>query len=240
MRTLSWDGYRNCRDLGHLPTPTGRTQPGRVARGPRRELLTSTGWTQARAWGLNTVIDLRCADEIGPRDGDPKPDPAAMDAVTVIASPTEDHANAEFRRTCFPILDSPAYWPHNLRILPKMVRRTLERISEAQPGTLIHCSAGRDRTGLITALLLGTAGVAPHHIADDYAESITAMAGAQTNSPTPDRQTDWSPAQVADWIAKTRPLVIDFATDVDRHLDHITLSETHRDRLRALLLAPSA
>jgi hypothetical protein len=237
VRTLDWDGYRNCRDLGNLPTPAGPTRPGRVARGPRRELLTATGWAQAHAWGLHTVIDLRCADETGPRDGDPTPDPAALDEIGVILSPTEDHTNTEFRRTCFPILDSPEYWPHNLRILPNLVRRTLVTVSNSEPGILIHCSAGRDRTGLITALLLANAGVAPDHIADDYAESVRAMAGAQTNSPTPDRQSLWSPADVDQWLAETCPLVVDLATNINQHLDQVALDDTHRDRLRALLLA---
>lgn len=203
MRTLVWDGYLNCRDLGGLATPSGSTQPGRVARGPRRELLTTTGWAQARAWGLHTVIDLRCADEVGARDGDPGPDTGVLDGIDIILSPTEDHASVEFRQVCFPILDSPEYWPHNLRILPGMVRRTLETIACAEPGILIHCSAGRDRTGMITTLLLANAGVAPDVIADDYAESVRAMAGAQTHSPTHDRQSLWNSGEAADWLAKS-------------------------------------
>ena len=236
MRTLDWDGYLNCRDLGGLATPSGSTQPGRVARGPRRELLTTTGWTQARAWGLHTVIDLRCADEIGARDGDPIPDMGDLDEIDVVLSPTEDHANPEFREVCFPILDSPEYWPHNLRILPGMIHRTLEAIAHAKPGILIHCSAGRDRTGMITTLLLANAGVAPDVIADDYAESVRAMAGLNANSPTQDRQSLWNSAEVADWLAQAVPLVMNFAAEIDRHMQCAGLDHNERNRLRALLL----
>ncbi len=237
MRTLDWDGYPNCRDLGGLPTPDGPTRSGRIARGPRRELLTTAGWARARSWGLRTVVDLRCAYEVGSRDGDPAPDPADLDGIEVIPSPVEDHDNAEFRRTCFPILDSPEYWPHNLRILPDLVRRTLEAIAAAEPGILVHCSAGRDRTGLVTALLLANAGVAPEVIADDYAQSVEAMAGNWTNSPTADRQSGWGPAEVAYWLSTTRPLVVAFAAGVDRHLAQTGLGPPDRDRLRSLLLA---
>ncbi|WP_285028534.1 tyrosine-protein phosphatase [Plantibacter sp. ME-Dv--P-122b] len=62
MRELDWDGLRNLRDLGGLPTPrssTGLTARGRVARGPRRELLTAAGWDAATRWGLRSVVDLR-------------------------------------------------------------------------------------------------------------------------------------------------------------------------------------
>ncbi|GAA4668257.1 hypothetical protein [Frondihabitans cladoniiphilus] len=52
MGTLSWDGYRNNRDLGDLPTPlapSGATVLGRVARGPRREFVKTQGWWDARS-----------------------------------------------------------------------------------------------------------------------------------------------------------------------------------------------
>ena len=93
MRGLDWDGYRNVRDLGGLPTPsspTGATQLGRIARGPRRELLTDRGWQDARVWGLRSVVDLRCADEVGRREGDPLVAPDALTDITVVAAPTED------------------------------------------------------------------------------------------------------------------------------------------------------
>lgn len=235
MRELRWDGYLNCRDLGGLRTPTGVTQPGRVARGPRRELLTPAGWTAAREWGLRTVVDLRCADEAGRRPGDPAA-ATEVGGITAISAPTEDHDSVEFRRTCFPILDSPEYWPHNLRILPRLVGHALQAIAAAEPGILIHCSSGRDRSGLITALLLANAGVAPEDIADDYAESVRIMAAEQPNSPTPDRQADWDAAQLGGWIAETRPLVVAFAAGIDQHLLQLRLDQTDRRRLRALLL----
>jgi protein-tyrosine phosphatase len=43
---------------------------------------------------------------------------------------------------------------------------------------LIHCTAGKDRTGIIVALLLGLVGVPDDVIADDYALSSTYLQGA--------------------------------------------------------------
>lgn len=238
MRDLSWDGYPNCRDLGGLPTASGaRTQYGRIARGPRRELLSPAGWAAARAWGLRTVVDLRCPYETGAQPGDPEQtDPGE---VAVVSSPTEDHTNEEFRRVCFPILDSPAYWPHQVEILPGMLRDTLVRVAQARPGILVHCSAGRDRTGLVCALLLATAGVAAELIADDYATSVRVMAQVASHSPTADQHQGRSPEQVEQWVGQTRPLVLDFVAATDRHLAAIGLQPAVRDRLRTLLLAPA-
>jgi len=234
VRDLSWDGYRNARDLGGLPTAlsaTGATLFGRVARGPRRELLTETGWRDARGWGLAAVVDLRCASEAGVRDGDPVVAPETLDAVPVVNAPTEDQDDPEFRETCFPILDSPEYWHHNWRILPHLVLATLTAIADAPHGLLVHCSAGRDRTGMISALLLSNAGVAPAVVAADYAESVRAMAGvtAQTQH---DRQATWGTEEVDRWIATTSPIVEDVAADVDAAFDTIGADAHLRSRLR--------
>ncbi|GAA4717861.1 tyrosine-protein phosphatase [Isoptericola chiayiensis] len=243
MRDLDWDGCPNLRDLGGLPTPlsaTGLTRTGRLARGPRREQLTGPGWSAARSWGLTTVVDLRCAAEVGPRPGDPDVDPAATDGIDVVHAPTEDHDDAEFRRVCFPILDSPEYWPHNWRILPRLVRTALEAVADAAPGVLVHCSAGRDRTGMISALLLGNAGVAPDDVAADYAASVRAMAGRPSHAPTVDRQQEWSVDQMESWWRRTEPLVRDAATRTEEGFDVIGLSTASRRRLRDLLTADTA
>jgi len=243
MRDLDWDGCPNLRDLGGLPTPrsaTGLTRTGRLARGPRREQLTGPGWSAARSWGLTTVVDLRCASEVGPRPGDPDVDPAATDGIDVVHAPTEDHDDAAFRRVCFPVLDSPEYWPHNWRILPRLVRTALETVADAAPGVLVHCSAGRDRTGMISALLLGNAGVAPDDVAADYAASVRAMAGRPSHAPTVDRQQGWTKAEVDAWLATTTPLVRDVAARTDVAFDAVGLGEHHRDRLRDLLTADAA
>jgi len=45
-------------------------------------------------------------------------------------------------------------------------------LADAEPGGIVvHCLAGKDRTGLVTALALRLAGVSRESIADDYAAS---------------------------------------------------------------------
>lgn len=236
MRHLAWGRVPNVRDLGGLATPQGPTVFGRIARGPRRELMDDHAWQAALTWGLHSVVDLRCDYEVGAREGDPGA--VVPGSVTIISAPTEDHENPEFRETCFPILDSPEYWWHNVRILPNMVRATLEAIADARPGVLVHCSAGRDRTGLITSLLLANAGVAPQTIADDYVLSVRAMAGVASHQPTHDQQAAWGADQVEEWVKVARPLVVDFAHDFATHLDTIQLDEQTRAKLRAVLVWP--
>lgn len=182
MRQLAWSDVPNVGDPGGLPTPWGLTRFGRVARGPRRELLDDKGWQAALDWGLKSVVDLR--------------------------------------------------------ILPHLVRATLEAIANATPGVLVHCRAGRDRTGLVRALLLANVGVAPEVIADDYTMSVRAMAGVASHQPIKDRQADWTPQAIDAWVETTHPLVLDFARRANTHLDTLQLALPTRQDLRTLLTTP--
>lgn len=239
MRELGWDGYANARDLGGLPTAfsgDGATVPGRIARGPRRERLTRAGWAAARAWGLSSVVDLRCSGEAGARDGDPAVPAEALTGIAVVDAPTEDQDDPEFREVCFPILDSPEYWSHNWRLQPHLVRAALDAVAFAEPGVLVHCSAGRDRTGMICALLLGNAGVDPDAVADDYAASVRAMACAAPHAPTTDRQAGWSREEVDRWIGDRLAIVRDVVVRTQEVLDALTVSPATRGSLRAMLV----
>lgn len=238
MRQLEWNGYHNCRDLGGLSTPlsaTGATIYGRIARGPRRELLTFQGWQDARNWGLRSVVDLRCAHEIGPRDGDPECPNDAYTGLSIVVSPTENQDDPEFQRVCFPILDSPEYWEHNWRLQAQLVRVALEAIAGADPGLLIHCAAGRDRTGMISALLLGNAGAEPECVAEDYAASVREMAGAPHHSPTADRQSAWSAEQVSQWLPDKMEIVRGVASQAPDILNSLGVSAETQLQLRGLL-----
>ncbi len=154
-------------------------------------------------------------------------------------APTEDQDDPEFREVCFPILDSPAYWRHNWRILPHLVRAALGVIATATPGVLVQCAAGRDRTGMISALLLGNAGVAPDDVVADYALSVRAMAGAAAHAPNQDRQASWTPAELGRWIDGVAPIVHETAAGTGAAFDAIGLPEVVRVGLRELLTNPS-
>lgn len=218
-----------------MHSATGVTMFGRVARGPRREWLTTVGRDDAVRWGVRTVVDLRNRDERGPRPGDPEVTTSTWEDVTIVHAPTEDPEHAEFVTTCGPILDSPAYWTHNARILPEFLRRALTAVAHAEPGVLVHCSAGRDRTGMITALLLANAGVAPDAVAADWALSVRTM--HRLGLPAHDRQSRWDEPQVETFVAEGTAIVESVAADVATFLDDVGLDDVSRRRLRDLLVS---
>jgi protein-tyrosine phosphatase len=168
-RDLDWEGCRNVRDLGGLPAAGGaRTRPRALVRADSLERLTARGWAALEAHGVRTVIDLRNDDELG---ADAAPRPAG---VTTIHLPLDGMEDTEFWEQWMhrPEFGTPHYYGPWLERFPDRATHVLTAIARAQPGGVAyHCVGGRDRTGLVTMLVLGVAGVAPEVIAEDYALS---------------------------------------------------------------------
>jgi hypothetical protein len=164
-RALAWDGCVNVRDLGGLPTEDGgATRFGSVVRGDRPSRLTEDGWRALAAHGIRRVLDLRAAEELG----DEPPPRAAVDVVRVPLMGEEDAAylrELADRRATF-----AEWYVDTLDRHRGLVARALAAVADApEGGVLVHCHGGRDRTGIVCALLLRLAGVADDAIADDYA-----------------------------------------------------------------------
>lgn len=173
-RDVDWEGAANARDLGGIPVAGGgAVLPGRIFRMGRSEWLTARGWDQARAAGVRTVVDLRNEGEQGRRDTDPEPGPDAAGGITFLTRPTQEANDPEFTALCGPYMDSPRWYRENMRRWPEKIAAVVRSVADADDGAVvIHCSAGRDRTGLIAMLLLQLAGAPPEAIADDYEQAV--------------------------------------------------------------------
>jgi len=170
--TLAWPGGRNVRDLGGRPLADGRTTlSGRVFRSAAPEYLTDDGWLAAKAAGVRTVVDLRNAPAETRRTPDhPAVRPESLHGIVFVAAPTEDPDDPEFLRVCGPWLDHPRSWADNARLAPTRIAAVMRAIAAAGPGVLVHCAGGRDRTGMICAMLLGLAGATEDAIVGDYTD----------------------------------------------------------------------
>ena len=167
-RTVRWGGLHNARDLGGLPTGTSTTRPGRVYRAPRLDGLDDRGWAELVDAGVRTIVDLRNPHEI---------EPLTLPAgITRHHRPVEVWEDRDFMARWGGVLDSPEYYRANLATWPELVVDALRAVAHAPAGgVVIHCSAGRDRTGLVTALLLSLVGVPRETVVADYAASVVAM-----------------------------------------------------------------
>jgi protein-tyrosine phosphatase len=168
-RHLDWDGCHNVRDLGGLPTADGgRIRPGALVRADALERLSDRGWAALEAHGVRTVIDLRNGDEVGEDDA---PRPAG---ITTVHLPLDGMEDTEFWEQWVhrPEFGTPHYYGPWLARFPKRAARVLAAIAHARPGGVAyHCGIGRDRTGLVTLLVLAFARVPPEVVAADYALS---------------------------------------------------------------------
>jgi protein-tyrosine phosphatase len=177
-RYLHWDGCTNVRDLGGL----GRIRRGALVRADALERLTADGWAALQAHGVRTVIDLRNPDEIGEDDA---PRPPGLTTVRISLDGMED---TEFWEQWMhrPEFGTPHYYGPWLERFPDRAARTLAAIARAEPGGVAyHCGIGRDRTGLITMLVLAALEVPAEAAAEDYALSPEIEDYWQTHPATP-------------------------------------------------------
>lgn len=173
-RTLSWDGCVNVRDLGGQPTEDGRTtRYSAVVRADSVRHLSDAGWAALLDYGVSRIVDLRLQSELAvdpPRD-------LAVEVVHVPVMPElddEEWAEIDAVGDAEPDVTSAtrAVYLEFLERFRGRFGEAVAAVAGAPPGTVVvHCLGGKDRTGLVVALLLRLAGVRRDAIGDDYALS---------------------------------------------------------------------
>ena len=172
LRRLSWDGCPNARDLGGLPTTGGaRTRWGTIIRSDSPNRLTPVGEQALIDHGIRTIVDLRLPDE-AIEFAHPFARPGPHGIVYVNVSFIDPNEGAP---VAAPISLADEY-KRMLGVFSQRVGAIMRAIAgAADGGVLIHCAAGKDRTGLTCALLLDLVGVPRQIIAEDYALSLECM-----------------------------------------------------------------
>jgi protein-tyrosine phosphatase len=171
-RRLFWDGCINVRDLGGFYIRDGRrTRWGALVRMDNPGHLTNEGIRAMLDYGVNTVIDLRYPTEITNYPQLIEAVQTDFGAPLIMSIPLLDEANridedATFARS------RDAWHEYVLDRRGETMAEVLRAIAHARPGTVAyHCAAGKDRTGIVSALLLDLADVSRDEIVQDYAVS---------------------------------------------------------------------
>lgn len=229
-RRLTWNNLLNARDLGGLPVPGGWTGFRALVRsdGPRR--LTPEGQTALLAYGVTTIVDVR-----SPRELAAAPSPFGGHAA-YRSLPFFDDVGQAAPSRYETAAENYLEW---LATQPVRVAAILRGIADAPPGcVLVHCAAGKDRTGVVVALVLAAAGVDREAIADDYALSVSWNEGVRDEDEmaAPDAAERLRDRRI---YYPRRENMVDLLDEVDRHhggvngyLDAIGVGPAVRERLR--------
>lgn len=180
QRHIPLEGATNFRDFGGYETPQGAVRTGRLFRSDRLSELTPADYERIQPLGIGLVVDLRRSSELRSHPTrwplEPLPElwhapvfedgqvanalhqlvadnPAARDdpAVTIA------HMERTYRR----MITEP--------FAQRQLGQIIERLGrERDPTTIIHCSGGKDRTGVVVALIQSLLGVTEPDIIDDF------------------------------------------------------------------------
>lgn len=169
QRVLEFPALLNARDLGGYPTRDGgRTRWRSVLRSDDLAQLTPEGVQAMADFGIETVVDLRWPQEA---ELHPSPVPRGLSHIEyrqislLAATPEQWSALID---QCEKEMWKCAVLEH----VREELKEVLRFIAASSPGPLLfHCVAGKDRTGIIAAMMLALADVEPDAIAYDYAAS---------------------------------------------------------------------
>jgi protein-tyrosine phosphatase len=192
-RALEWDGCLNVRDLGGVALEGGgETRFGVFLRADNVAKLSAAGWRSLAGLSVTRIVDLRWPEE---REQDPPRD-LEIEVVHVSLLGRFDPAYSDDIDRFIEDDDPAGYWAEAYgRILARHrdnFGAALSALADCPGQTaLFHCVGGRDRAGLVSALLLRLAGAPVDEIAADYALSEGYLApGAQRFvESAPDEQT---------------------------------------------------
>ena len=165
---LAIEGCFNFRDAGGWPVEGGMTMRQRVLyRGDAPERLTAEGRATVDALGLTCVVDLRqkrfVEISLGFVDDDKTHHIELVDQMIDYNQPPRLQEPVDLTNMYVDLIS---------RSRPQLVR-AIEVIADHidQGPVLVHCTAGKDRTGLVVALIQAALGVSLDNIADDFTRS---------------------------------------------------------------------
>lgn len=238
-RHVTFDRLHNFRDLGGYRADDGRTVRWRLLyRSDSLGKLAGDDLERFQALGVGTVIDLRYPWEIAARGRAPHVDGLAWHNLS-IEHRTYDQATID------PTLDPWRYLADRYAEVAEdgvtELREALEVIAAADAPLVFHCASGKDRTGLLAALLLALLGVDEDQIAADFArtELATARLVADWRALNPDRELRWPgygrapEAVIRHFLAD---LTAAYGSVVGYATDRLGVDEAMTARLRGRLL----
>jgi protein-tyrosine phosphatase len=170
-RRLELDGVFNLRDVGGYPAAGGRAVRWRtLLRSDALHRLEPAGSAVLGGLGLRTLLDLRTLAEA-------EIAPSALDGL----SAREAHISLLSGDLSALPLELEAIYRYVIDECGDTIAEAVQVLAAADAfPALVHCSAGKDRTGIVVALILAVLGVPDEVIAADYGLSAVYLDSERT------------------------------------------------------------
>lgn len=185
-RILPFQTVYNFRDFGQYPGRDGQmVSAGKLFRSANLHRMDGQDISRFSALNIGAIIDMRYGAE---REKQPNKLPHGHQAITLSYAPGAD-------KQAVAIAPHEAFLAHDLqhandardymlgsykdRPLDKgfqnLAQNTLRHMANTGDGILVHCAAGKDRTGMLVALIQHLLGVSKEDIYEDYMLTMTAV-----------------------------------------------------------------
>ncbi|MFC9292855.1 tyrosine-protein phosphatase [Streptomyces sp. NPDC057011] len=241
-RHISFERLHNFRDLGGYTTADGRAvRWGRLYRADSLGKLRGQDWERFLELGVEAVIDLRYPWEIDAKGRVPEHPSLTYHNLSIEHRPYDQPSLG-------PEVETGPYLAERYMEVAHdgvaELRTALRVIAEQEGPVAFHCASGKDRTGLLAALVLALLGVPEEVIVEDFA--LTGLATerlvADWRADHPERGTIWpgtgrAPAEVMVLflaaLAEKHGSVRDYAAEL------LGADEAFVEALRRRLLEPA-
>jgi protein-tyrosine phosphatase len=242
-RQLAFDGASNLRDLGGYTTTDGRqTRWRQFVRSATLNGISEKGQRDLIDYGVGAIIDLRA--------------PSFLETSPNIFAKSDEIAfhHHDFwgdRLKGFKTSPAPQGQAEKLADLycagldkcSGVIVEILTTMTQGDHTTVFHCGAGKDRTGIIAAMLLGLAGVPHDTVAADFALTDRYLEDPNRNHTETDPLTilpnangDLFPVYMYSCLPQTMLLSLKYLDEnyggIEGYLQHSGLSTQHIKRLR--------
>lgn len=205
MTILDIEGVANVRDVGGMPAAGGRIRPGVLLRSGQLSGATAAGAAAVRA-SVRHIVDLRDGEEVAA-------EPTEIEGPDTTHLPLFLGSVRSFFETDTSLDEM------YLHLLEESGERLVEaiRIIAAGEQTLVHCTVGKDRTGVTVALALAAAGADREAVIADYAVTESQLPEERSRRITEYLRTHHPDAKNAIALATKSPAPVmrDFLSQVD-------------------------